>query len=85
MSKIPVKKEKVEKKAHLIGAGLTIGIHLLALAFFFTTVISTVYPTPAEIGIEVELLPEPVPEPPKLIEVKSGNEPRVEKPNPKKR
>lgn len=65
-------------KAQLIGAGMTIGVHLLALFMFFSTGFKVTYPPPAEVGIEVDLEIEP----PKPIEVKSGSEPRVEKPNP---
>ena len=80
MSKVPKEKGKEEKRAKMIGAGMTICVHLLALSIFFSTGFKVIYPPPTEVGIEVNFEMEP----PKPIEVKSGNEPRVEKPNPKK-
>ncbi len=79
MSKGPNHIGKEENRAKLIGVGMTIGLHLLALILFFSTGFKVIYPPPTEMGIEVNLELQP----PKPIEVKTGNEPRVEKPNPK--
>ncbi|MDP3436771.1 MAG: TonB family protein [Bacteroidales bacterium] len=78
MSKIPKRDLKEEQRAKVIGASMAIGLHLLALTLFFNTGFRVIYPPPAEMGIEVELEMEPV----KPIQVSSGNEPRVERPNP---
>jgi hypothetical protein len=79
MSKLPKGPTPQERKARTIGAGLAIGVHLAAFTLFFSTGFKTVYPPPAELGIEVDFEMEP----PKPIEVKSGHEPRVENPNPR--
>jgi len=80
MYKAPKKRGKEEQRARVIGLGMTVAIHLLALVLFFSTGFNVIYPPPAELGIEVNIELEQ----PKPIEVKSGNEPRVEKPNPEK-
>lgn len=80
MAHIPKGPTKEEKRAKVIGAGLAAGVHLLAMALFFSTGFKSVYPPPAETGIEINFEMEP----PKPIEVRSGHEPRVENPNPKK-
>lgn len=85
MFKLPDKFDKKENKAQMVGLGMTIGVHLLILAFLLTTGLKAVNSHPKPVGIEVEFDKEP----PKLvevkpIEVKSGNEPRSENPNPNK-
>jgi len=80
MSHVPKGPTKEEKRAQVIGVGLAAGVHLLALALFFSTGFKAVYPPPAETGIEVNFEMEP----PQPIEVRSGHEPRVENPNPEK-
>lgn len=80
MYRVPRKIGKEDKRAKIIGAGMAVGIHLLALLLFFSTGFNVIYPPPAELGIEVDFEMEP----PKIIEVKTGNEPKVEKPNPEK-
>ncbi|MFA6335148.1 MAG: hypothetical protein WCX48_06265 [Bacteroidales bacterium] len=83
MFKPPKKTGKEERKAKIVGAGMTVGLHLLILVFLFSTGLKAVSSHPAEAGIEVNFEKEPLIEPSKPIEVKSGNEPKADKPNPK--
>ena len=65
-------------RAKLIGTGMAVSVHLLLA---FTLVINgfkMVYPPPPEMGVEVEL--EMVFEPPRPIQVRTGSQPRVERP-----
>jgi hypothetical protein len=78
MSKVPKKDTPQESRAKFIGAGLTIGVHILAMTLLFSSGFKVIYPPPAEMGIEVDLEMEP----PKPIQVKTGHEPRVETPRP---
>ncbi len=80
MSRIPKREADSLQKAKVIGVSMTIGIHLLALTLFFNTGFKVIYPPPPETGIEVDFELEP----PKPVRVTSGNEPRVENPNPEK-
>jgi hypothetical protein len=69
-----------ERKAKIIGFSMAAALHLLALTLFFNTGFKVIYPPPAELGIEIDFEMEP----PKPVQVTSGNEPRVEQPNPEK-
>lgn len=79
MSKVPKKDTPQEARAKIIGAGLTLGVHLVAMTFLFSSGFKVIYPPPAEMGIEVDFEMAP----PKPIQVKTGHEPRVENPRPK--
>ncbi|MDP3453452.1 MAG: hypothetical protein Q8R90_10910 [Bacteroidales bacterium] len=78
MSKLPFKPTKEERRAKVIGVSMAAGFHLFALTLFFTTGFRVIYPPPPETGIEIDFELEP----PKPIQVRSGHEPRVERPNP---
>ena len=78
MSKVPKHDTPQEARAKIIGAGLTVGVHILAMTMLFSSGFKVVYPPPAETGIEIDFEMEP----PKPIQVKSGHEPRVENPKP---
>ncbi|GAB1374225.1 hypothetical protein MASR1M46_11080 [Bacteroidales bacterium] len=80
MSKVPINDTPQEARAKVIGAGLTLAVHIAAMTILFSSGFKVIYPPPAELGIEVDLEMEP----PKPIQVKSGHEPRVENPNPEK-
>ncbi len=78
MSIIGKNERRNEQKAKMIGLSMAVTLHLLALTLFFNTGFKIIYPPPEELGIEIDLELEP----PKPIEVTSGHEPRVERPNP---
>lgn len=78
MSKVPKRDTPQEARAKVIGVGLTVGVHLLAITMLFSSGFKVIYPPPAEMGIEVDLEMEP----PKPVQVRSGHEPRVENPRP---
>ena len=78
MSKVPKNDTPQEARAKVIGAGLTLAVHIAAMTVLFSSGFKVIYPPPAELGIEVDLEMEP----PRPIQVKSGHEPRVENPNP---
>ncbi len=80
MSRIPIKERENEQRAKVIGFSMTVVLHLVALTLFFNTGFKVIYPPPAETGIEVNFEQEP----PKPVQVTSGNEPRVERPDPDK-
>lgn len=79
MSKAPKRETKDEKHAKIVGASIAVGFHLMLVILFFTTGFKVIYPPPAETGIEIDFELEP----PKPIQVSSGQEPRVEVPTPK--
>ncbi len=78
MPKLPFKPTKEERRAKIIGVSMAAAFHLFALTLFFTTGFRVIYPPPPETGIEIDFELEP----PKPIQVRSGHEPRVERPNP---
>ncbi len=78
MSKIPKRATKEEHRAKFIGASIAVGFHLMAALLFFTTGFKVIYPPPPETGIIIDFELEP----PAPIQVRSGHEPRVERPNP---
>jgi len=80
MTRFPIQKSREEKRARLIGAAMTVVVHLMSLVLFFSTGFKVVYPPPQELGIEVDFEMEP----PKPIQVKTGPEPRTETPDPQK-
>lgn len=79
MSKVPKRAIKDQQRARAVGASMAVGFHLLLAILFFTTGFKVIYPPPAETGIEIDFELEP----PKPIEVSTGEVPRVERPTPK--
>ena len=67
-------------RAKLIGTGMAVSFHLLLASVLVINGFKTVYPPPPEMGVEVEL--EMVFEPPRPIQVRTGSQPRVERPTP---
>jgi len=79
MSKVPKRATKDEKRAKVVGASMAVVFHLLLVTLFFTTGFKVIYPPPTETGIEIDFELDP----PKPIQVNTGQEPRIEHPTPK--
>ncbi len=73
-------KTDYEKRAKKVGITLTLLSHGALSVLLFSAGFKTIYPPPAEEGIIIDF--QNIPDKP--IEVKSGHEPRMENPTPKK-
>ena len=69
-------KKDNNSRARLVGAGMAVSLHILLAFLLVINGFTTIYPPPPETGIEIELEFEP----PQPIQVRTGSQPRVERP-----
>ena len=83
MTRTEESNRKHERKGRKIGLSVTVAAHAALFLFFMNVALEPEYALPDESVILLDFTQEqPVPEPPKPIEVKAGNEPKAKVANP---
>ena len=84
MTRTEESNRKHERKGRKIGLSVTVAAHAALFLFFMNVALEPEYALPDEGVIILDFIQEqqPVPEPPKPIEVKAGNEPKAKVANP---
>lgn len=82
MTRTEESNRKHERKGRKIGLSVTVAAHAALFFMFFNVALEPEYTLPDEGVILLDFTEEVVPEPPKPIEVKAGNEPKAKVANP---